>query len=62
MKTLSNVNECSGEQLLLMRIFKPQMAGLIEQELERRSGTRKLASQARATAARPALRLVRNVA
>jgi hypothetical protein len=49
MKTFdpTSLGAMSGEELLLMRIFRPHLGGLIEQELERRSGGRRLAAKAR---------------
>jgi hypothetical protein len=47
MNTMTNLGVCTGEQLLLLRILKPQMCGLIDQELDRRVGAWRLARHTR---------------
>jgi|GraSoiStandDraft_4_1057263.scaffolds.fasta_scaffold1570551_2 hypothetical protein len=49
-----SLSECSGEQLLLLRIFRPHLAALLEQELQRRAGARLVMAPARANPRAPA--------
>lgn len=46
---------CTGERLLLLRVLRPQLKGLIDQELECRGHQRRWSAGTRATT----LRLVR---
>jgi hypothetical protein len=51
--TPTDLTTCSGEELLLIRILRPHVKGLIEQELRRRVGVRLAAGlRARRCAAR----------
>jgi hypothetical protein len=60
MKTLSSpdFSTQTGEQLLLMRILRPRLKALIDQELDRRAGWRRLTAQP----ARPGLAAATRVA